>query len=297
MLPLTSSSDARFAQTLSTRKAATPLWLWPNLLSLDAPFVALAWAFLFERSEHKTLTWPVAAVLAGAVWTIYVADRLLDARHHGAHLRERHFFSRHNGKTLLLILIPGGALILFVAIRTLSAAELTAGIFLAAAVLIYMLAVHSSSALRRAFPKELVVGVIFASGVTLPVWTTSLLDLPRLAISVALFAALCTLNCLAIETWETSAVGHSQPQTRWLETHFISAATALAILACAAEFLPAILRPNTELMFAIALAAVLTLFLHLTRVRNPPAVLRVLADVALLIAALVALTLPALVHP
>jgi small-conductance mechanosensitive channel len=296
MLPLSSSSDSRFAQTLSARKAATPLWLWPNLLSLDAPLVALPWAFLFAHSEHKILSWSVVAILAGAVWIIYVVDRLLDARRHGTNLRQRHLFARHNGKALLLILLPASTLTLFVAMRTLSSAQLTAGVILAAVVLIYMLAIHSNSAARHAIPKELVVGVLFASGVSLPIWTASPHDIPRLVISVALFAALCTLNCLAIETWETHAASHSQPQTRWLESHFILASTALAILACAAEFLPVALRPNSELTVAIASAAILTLLLHLTRTVNPPPVLRVLADVALLIAALVALTLPALLH-
>jgi small-conductance mechanosensitive channel len=297
MLLRTSSSDSRFAQTLSTRKAVAPLWLWPNFLSLDAPLVALAWAFLFAQSEHESLRWSVAAVLAGTVWTIYAADRLLDARRRGANLRQRHFFSRDNGKPLLLAVIPATGLTFFFALRSLSPAEFTAGIFLAVAVLIYLLAVHTKSATRRPLPKELFVGLIFASGVTLPVWAVSPQDIPRLTISVGLFAALCTLNCLAIETWEsTTDVQQSQPQTRWLEAHFVSVSTGLAILACATEFLPITLRPRTELSFAIALASVLTLLLHSTRNGNSTAALRVLADVALLIAALVALTLPALLH-
>lgn len=297
MLPLTSSSDSRFAQTLSTRKAVAPLWLWPNFLSLDAPLVALAWAFLFAHSEHETLRWSVAAVLAGTVWAIYAADRLLDARRGGANLRQRHFFSRNNGKPLLLALIPAIGLTFFVALRSFPPAEFTAGIFLAVAVLIYLLAVHTKGATRRPFPKELFVGVIFASGVTLPVWAVSPQDIPRLTISIGLFAALCTLNCLAIETWETTTDSHRPPpQTRWLEVHFVPASTALAILACAAEFLPAILRPRTELSCATALASILTLLLHATRNGNSAAALRVLADVALLLAALVSLTLPALLH-
>lgn len=31
-------------------KERAPWWLWPNLLSLDAPVVAVAWAWMFSKA-------------------------------------------------------------------------------------------------------------------------------------------------------------------------------------------------------------------------------------------------------
>ena len=45
-------------------------WLWPNLLSLDAPVVALLWQLLFVRCFHGSLGTLPAALLAVAVWLI-----------------------------------------------------------------------------------------------------------------------------------------------------------------------------------------------------------------------------------
>ena len=56
----------------------TPLWLWPNLLSLDAPLVALVWQDFAAHSFGHPLRLPARIVLALTVWAIYVVDRLLD---------------------------------------------------------------------------------------------------------------------------------------------------------------------------------------------------------------------------
>ena len=56
-----------------------PLWLYPNLLSLDAPLVAVAWLHVFARTWRLDYhPWEAYVTLGLAVWVIYVADRLLD---------------------------------------------------------------------------------------------------------------------------------------------------------------------------------------------------------------------------
>ena len=62
-----------------TRK---PWWLWPHLLSLDAPLVALAWQDWWSRSEGTPLPGSRRLILGLGVWMIYLADRLSDARRH-----------------------------------------------------------------------------------------------------------------------------------------------------------------------------------------------------------------------
>lgn len=80
-----------------------PWWLWPNVLSLDAPLVAVAWLWMFAklwkvRYQDPAVYW----VLAGVVWVVYVVDRWRDARTKDeVELSERHEFHRRHGKLML----------------------------------------------------------------------------------------------------------------------------------------------------------------------------------------------------
>lgn len=53
--------------------------LW-HLSSLDAPTVAIVWSLAFAWTANVRLPWWVLVLLPLGVWTVYVADRLLDAR-------------------------------------------------------------------------------------------------------------------------------------------------------------------------------------------------------------------------
>lgn len=80
----------------------TPLWLWPHLLSLEAPLVAMAWMADLAHLHRVT---PMPGVLAGlglSVWVIYVLDRLLDTLGKtDSELDERHLFHRRHRLPLL----------------------------------------------------------------------------------------------------------------------------------------------------------------------------------------------------
>lgn len=55
-----------------------PLWLYPNLLGLDTPLVAMAWLFVFAKTWRVDyLPWPAYAALGLAVWIAVTVDRLL----------------------------------------------------------------------------------------------------------------------------------------------------------------------------------------------------------------------------
>lgn len=58
----------------------TPIWLWPNKLSLDAPLIAVVWQDCLSRAYSIALTPAERITLALTVWVIYLADRFLDIR-------------------------------------------------------------------------------------------------------------------------------------------------------------------------------------------------------------------------
>lgn len=173
-----------------------PFWLWPNLLSLDATFVAVLWQhFLSETIApvHPAIT----AVLGLSVWLVYTADRLFDTLAPATTSEPpRHQFVRLHRRRLIFAAVLVLLVDLMVAILFLPLIHLFAGLLLVAAV-----AARFHSMRRPAvhpWSKELWTGLIFAAGV----WTPVLLSNP-LRPGALLFALLCWWNCVAIDTWET----------------------------------------------------------------------------------------------
>ncbi|MGH9715217.1 MAG: hypothetical protein ACRD4R_00580 [Candidatus Acidiferrales bacterium] len=147
-------------------------WIWPGLLSLDAPIIAVLWLMLFSQSLAVRVPATDTAVLAMAVWLIYVADRILDSFRESERvpLAPRHQFYREYRAAFVapfcLILL----LAAWMAWTKLDERTLRGGVVLAAIVAAYFGVVHlSGNAAQRWFPKELVVAVLFCAGTCLPV--------------------------------------------------------------------------------------------------------------------------------
>lgn len=180
---------------------ARRIWLWPNLLSLDAPLVAVLWQILFVRCFRGQPDVVAAALLVAAVWLIYSADRMLDAWR-GSINRPRHEFCRRYWRALLpvwgaVFVLTGCLSWLF-----LPPALFDRGVGLLATVLLYLLVVHAAPPrFRRFWPKEAMVGVLFALGASVAAWNH--LESPTDMLTVLLFSCLCWINCIAIEQWET----------------------------------------------------------------------------------------------
>jgi DNA-binding transcriptional LysR family regulator len=101
-------------------KEKTPWWLWPSLLSFNAPLVALAWLYMFAGAwQVRYLTWAAYVTLALGVWVVYVADRLLEYRLRGdgdAEMGVRHrFHARHRKKFLAGVTLASAVILLLVA--------------------------------------------------------------------------------------------------------------------------------------------------------------------------------------
>jgi hypothetical protein len=263
--------------------AARRFWLWFNLLSLDAPSVAVLWQVFLARSLHADVRWPAFIALGASVWLIYVADRLLDSlQTEEAPMTARHRFYRVHWWTALRVC----AVVIFVLAITccyLNSSVLRNGVIMASLVAIYFFGVHAAPRhLRRWWPKELAVGVLFTLGTCLATWTQLGRERYTIIPPAILFASLCSLNCVAIEFWEWKRLRGSNASphlwTIWMGRRLSGLALYVAIVSCALLAMPEF-RP----FFApTALSALALYWLDQSSSRLSLDTLRVLADVSLL---------------
>jgi hypothetical protein len=273
---------------------------WWHLLSLDAPTVAVLWAWLFARAMYLRLPSVALLLLGLATWLFYVADRIL----HGLRkerrelLRDRHIFhARHRRAFLSAALILAG-LSVWMALTRMYPKALREDLFLSIFALLYLLLVHAASRVSahrqtRWLPKEMAVGIIFASATAVPAWSRlnqrSGVEKIQLFEAAVFFAALCWINCVAIKKWEAgsflpldrSTPFAAHPSTRWAGDHLQAILAFIALLSIIAAYL----APASGLR-AVYLAALLSsgliLALDARRSRIAPLHLRIAVDAALL---------------
>lgn len=271
------------------KPAGPPWWLWGNVLNADAPVVAGLWAVFLARADGIQLRSVDAVVLMAVVWVVYASDRLLDGRRgvDSPVLKERHRFSAAHRTLFVVLIVAASAGALLLVKLQFSLREVVAGAALGILVAGYMVCVHSGGQrVARLLPKELVVGMIFATGTTLPLWSQPPRPGWTALITWGLFACLCSLNCLGIECWENGGAETSETSSQRIlvnrvERYFNSAAISLALLCLLACLWPGVKSSSRCAELAIAAAAALTAVLHAARKRMSPPQLRVLADVAL----------------
>ncbi|MCU1338061.1 MAG: hypothetical protein JWO19_3642 [Bryobacterales bacterium] len=244
-------------------------WLWPNLLSLDAPIVALLWQLLFVRCFHGSLGMLPAALLALAVWLIYVADRTLDAWRgtQGSTEQPRHAFYRRHWRAVLPVWIAALGAGGWLAWSRLPGPLFVEGIAVGCGTGLYLTAVHlAPRLLRPTGSKESVVAILFGMGASLAAWpgvqTTS--DV----LAILLFSCVCWMNCAAIDDWERGDE---------LRPSVIAAAGLVAVTAAC------LLQDHRPILGGAETAGALGLVLvDRMRRRYSTQALRVLADVVLL---------------
>jgi hypothetical protein len=254
------------------------LWVWWHLLSLDAPTIAVLWAHLFARTVHVQPGLADEVVLAGAVWLTYSADRVLDGclAADPNRLRTRHRFARRYRNRLAAVWLVVLLIVAGVSLSGIDRALLDAGVGVLGVVVLYLGAVHlTPDGLMPDWIKRSLVAIIFSLGSALPA-AVQTSHPERLAPPAVAFAALCFLNCTAIETWE----GKEDRATSRFGIAIALCGGALALLS-AAPFLSA-----GRLAFIAAACAAFGLgLLDATRDRLSAEAVRVLADAVLLTAA------------
>ena len=268
------------------------IWIWPNLLSLDAPLVALIWQAIFAKSLHVDLSLFAQFALGLAVWIVYVVDRWLDSLRPLAVPTARHCFYRDHGKAAFVVACIAACVEVFVSLF-LKPELFCAGTAIALAVTAYLLSVHRYKGSHlRWLPKELIVAAVFAVGTILAPCVNSSHYLTIL-IPGSVFALLCLLNCAAIEHGELEhfarfTMNGDRTWVTWLASNLGLVATFAALGTTAYS----IATGCTVLYGSLALSSFGLIWFGKERSRMSANVLRVMADVPLLLPALVLIRLP-----
>lgn len=270
------------------KRVSLPLWGLPTALSLDAPLVAVSWQWLFAKQFAVELGWLEPSLLFLTVWLIYAADRLLDGFkldlkkthtfRHAFYVNHRSFISL----IWLLVFTLTASLTLFY----LKPPLLYMGFITLALCGLYGLGVHRFKVFMRN-TKELQIGLIFALGSSLIVWTQGF-NLSLFTATLA-FAALCVFNCLLIAVWEKridaeqSAVSLAQrvPKLRSYLQLSLGIFTLMSFLFA--------ISLGSPFYAAITLASLGLLLFLKQQTRFSTDLLRVLADAVLLSPVLISL--------
>lgn len=279
-----------------------PFWLIPNLLSLDAPLVAVAWLHIFAKTWRVDyLPWSAYFSLGLVVWVIYVTDRLLDAsmeEGHAGKLEARHEFHRKHKRlfrkaamiaailSLILVTVPFRVMIFGFPFETglpvkIYGLGIVGGLMVAG---FFTLSVFSSQGPDEIpYAKNILAGMAFAFGTAMlahsftgfSIWESGLREL-------VCFAVLCILNISAIDLWE-HANRSSDPETK--ATHELAITLPLVLLGGSSLVFAAQDHEMTTrpFFYAILTGAALLYILNRNRARLSMDAIRVLADVALLV--------------
>ena len=248
---------------------------WPNIVSVDAAMIAVAWQYALAEKLWVILEWPAYAVLGISVWLTYMADRLYDVASRPMKQLQslRHQFAKKHRSRLWQIW--WGALMLNLAIATqLSSQQLQRGAILLGICLLYTYFNQKLS--RRFFPKEICVALIYAGGIIVFIPTTPIIPMLSLA-------WLCLINCLIIGAREKEIDAEMQ-------VHSVASLATERYLA-PLTFLSALVIPIAaqQLGITITLCLIFLGALHLFRNKIQVEDFRVLADATLLAGATLAL--------
>lgn len=154
-----------------------PAWLLPNLMSLDAPLVAMVWMWLLARVMRvQYVETSSYLVLAGGVWCVYVLDRIRDVQS-GKHPIEeempwRHHFHWRYKAWLLAAVALVFSVCGYTALFVLSREMLVLGIAALFLVFCYWLVSRVDRG-EVTYGKNMVAGMTFAFGVAGPVIVSS----------------------------------------------------------------------------------------------------------------------------
>ena len=266
-----------------------PIWLLPNLLSLDAPLVAVAWLYMFAKTWRVNyLPWVAYVSLGLVVWIIYVVNRLLDASMGNDRDRSkaRHDFHRKHSRVFRALACGAGTIASVMIIKGLPMTLY--GYAIVGALMVggfFTLSFFSSTESSEIpYGKNIVAGLTFAYGTAMLAHAYTGFEKDTLIRSPEMicFAVLCILNISAVDLWEHA----SRSNDLEIKASDELALTLPLTLLGAASLVFALRDPDLStrpFFYAILTGAALLQILNRTRSQWSMSSLRVLADAALLV--------------
>jgi hypothetical protein len=265
-----------------------PFWLIPNLLSLDAPLVAVAWLYIFAKTWRADyIPWVAYISLGLVVWVIYVTDRLLDASMRdgsSARMEARHQFHRKHQKIFGVLAVVAGITAVTLIVSGLPvniySYGIIGGIMVAGFFTLSIFSPPGENELPHA--KNILAGLAFAYGTALLAHAYTGFEMRTiLSRELICFGVLCILNISAVDLWE-QANRSSDPEIK--AGNELALTLPLALLGGSSLIFALKAQEYTTrpFFYAILTSAALLHILNRSRARFQMDSLRVLADVALL---------------
>lgn len=262
----------------SNAQESSEPWLLAQQLSLDIPFISVAWQLLFAHAMHISVSIPTVLLTGLCVWMIYISDHLLDSRR-GLLYSSRHRFVAGHARVLMMALtIAAGTAIYLTAF--LPRPIFVGGIGLSLAVAVYLSIVHRGDRIKRLLPKEVMVAILFAAGSTIIVWTNAQ-DFRTAILSLLTFTLLCLANCVAVDNWEWDLEPERRHRPHWLIERLGQKRLEIICLVLASMVL--LSGRTTWIEVAIVISALLLLTVSRSYRRFSADTSRLLADLCLLI--------------
>jgi len=275
----------------------TPIWLWPNLLSLDAPIVAIVWLYMFQRIWLQYLSWGYPVALGLAVWGIYILDRIIDVKMlppGDPRLGPRHDFHQRHTKvmaSIAVVALIGAALVAGFEISFGPLVEYSKPVcFLI--VIFFSLTIFSKQDRDIPHLRNLFAGLAFAYGTAMGahMWSAAYglveTNVPWLNLvmcpEMLAFAVLCTLNISAIHFWEHSRIAGDEESGA---ANDLALTLPLTVLAASCIGLAVMDEESRSRPFYYAVLISSALLYVLNRLRSWYSMdaLRVMADAAMIV--------------
>jgi len=194
-----------------------------------APLVAIAWFRLLAVAfnvEHVNAT---AIALGLFVWLVYTSDRTLDV------LAMKRTKDR-SGNTIEFGILFATLFALFgtdvyLALKSVNSLVLIAIAPVFLGVVVYLGIVHGRAVhMSNDWPREILVGVLFALGFSLPI-AALMAHRERLLLLYPFLAVLATLNCCGVKRWASLHPQSRHKLTRWIGEHLNRLGFGLALAA------------------------------------------------------------------
>lgn len=263
--------------------------MYPNVLSLDAPIVAVVWLYVFAKVWSVNYVEPLLPWVLGLfVWLVYAVDRLLDGvldKERDFPLRHQ-FHQRHKTKFIICIIIVS----IITLVLSLNALQWSivqsAFVPLGATVAFFALSFTNVASSRVSYSKNLLAGYAFAFGigaglVGLLGLSSPLNVLKLFSPEMLAFGLLCVINITAVDLWVKGSEELGTEEDEWALTLPLFALAVFCFL-----FMQFIKKDLSDPFYsAILVATGMMYVINRVRHRYTSDALRVAADVVLLVSA------------